>query len=428
MTNEHSGLDEAEKSPFEVLGVPLDADDRTIRREYAKLLREVRSRGDTLEIQEVQQAFEAIRDEGARIALRKTYESSDVVGRVLQEANEALFEEDFDRANALFRQLLEDAPESEQAILAFVDYQRLRERPDKAFRVAQRLLKLRPDHAIFHRLAAQLLFEVSDSERQATNRNEQRRLAIKYLRKARSLGDDSAENLVLESRILWSQDRRQLATSVLLDRLNATNELHTEELRIAVELLDLHGRSGGGHAVRDVLDRIAVLLPEDDDRRRTIAHALCGLASSLQSSKLPMAIECADTAELCLPDDSEVREFASGLRAHREELATRVEEEIRHQEVVLPASDHPNWWRRNWWLPVVGGLVLKTVFLLNSSGDSTSSPGFDPDLLKGRFIEILDSKGEVIETIPSDELTGKRLSEIMREEREWRFVQRRSER
>lgn len=61
-------------NPFEILGVPLDADDAAVRRAYARKVREHPPESDAEGFQRIAEAFEAIRTAEARAALRSTLE------------------------------------------------------------------------------------------------------------------------------------------------------------------------------------------------------------------------------------------------------------------------------------------------------------------------------------------------------------------
>ena len=74
-------------TPFEVLGVPLDADGRAVRRAFADKLREARGSGDADAVRRVQDAFEAIRDDLPREQLRRYSENEARLGPLLLEAD-----------------------------------------------------------------------------------------------------------------------------------------------------------------------------------------------------------------------------------------------------------------------------------------------------------------------------------------------------
>lgn len=377
------------ESPFEILGVPLDADDRVIRASYAKKLREARATNDPDALQRIQHAFEAIRDEEARIRLVTQRHMAEKVDPLLQQAVSAANAGDFNTANLRFRELFQAAPESELALLAFHRYQTFRGRHSQAFKAVQRLVKLAPGNLRYWRLGAETLFKVAQEDERAETAGERLQLALKHVQRAATLGDDSAAAAILESRIQWASGRRQLATKLLVDRLRTSGEMRTEELKIAIELLRLHGESGGGWAFRESLDIIATLLPESEERRRTIGLALCQLGAEFASTSVPRALACAELAEICCPQEPRVQELIEDLTSHQEELADWTEEAIQERQLVLPEPDTGSGFLQGWWCYVVLALVVKfCIFNMRSCGDDQSD-SFD----------IWDGRGGVIEKV-----------------------------
>ncbi len=327
------------ENPFDVLDLSLETDDRAVRKSYARKIREARAAGDPDSIQRVQQAFESIRDEEARRRLRRQLAGRARVEPLVDEARAAADAGDFNQANILFRRLLEEAPENENALLAYHAYQCSRERYDRAAKAARVLTRIAPGEAAHWRLCAETLFCLATESETDETCEERARFALKYVRRARELGDDCVEVSILESRILWVQGRRQLATNILRERLDASGELRTEELQAGIELLRLHGGGGNRLVFNDTLDTIAGLLPECEDRRRTIAVSLCDLASEMSEDSLPLSIACVELAEICRPTDPDIVEFATSLRESQGSLTEDIAEKVSTGQVELPEAD-----------------------------------------------------------------------------------------
>ena len=376
-------------NPFEVLGVPLEADDRIVRKQYALKLREARASGDAQSMQTVQSAFEAISDEDARRRQIDRLQSSGNVEPLLAAATEAAMAGDLNQANARFRQIFQEAPESEVALSAYLDYQIWREKYSQAYRACRKLTALAPNNADYWRQTAWVLFLNAMSDHSDIEAKLQ--LALKSVRKAAELGDPSAERDIVEARILWSQDRRQLATKLLRRRLEAAGEIRTAELEVALELLRLH-KTTGGFAFRQTLDKIAVMLPTSEERCETIGYALCGMAAELEGNYPARAIECVELAEICCPSDPTVEQFSHELKGSQGELADEVESEL-IGGARLPKPDlAPSWWFPwcNWIFIIIA--IKFCFFALRECSRQRPAK-----------LHIIDENGKVIDTIDSDD-------------------------
>src|SRR5688572_6429169 len=98
------------RNPFQILGVPLDADGRAVRRAFAEKLREARSSGDSDATRSVQDAFAAIRDDRPREEARRFWENESRIRPFLLEAEAALETGEVEKALRALHEVLAILP------------------------------------------------------------------------------------------------------------------------------------------------------------------------------------------------------------------------------------------------------------------------------------------------------------------------------
>lgn len=412
---------DADANPFAVLGVSPDVDDASVRKSYARLLREARAAADDAAAERIQKAYESIRDPEPRARLRRLLEEGDKHQAPLEAARLLIAAGNLREARNALRAILTGSPRNEQVLMELVHVECGLEKFDTAVATSRKLLECAPGNPDYWVLRARALASHAETLARPAHRDEHLKNALKHVRKAKDLGDQSASTQVLESDLLRATGRELAASKLLKSRLNEAAELKSDELEMALALLRQHASQSHGRGFQDAIDALAQALPEAEERRRTVAHALCRLAADLLPVRPAAGIKCVELAEVCSPEDATVQSLVQACEQHKGRLEHRAE-----RMAVAAASEvgqrlesanrGVGWW--TWWGATSGwgshwGTWLITFLLLkatvlglmrNCGRDKPPAPAgviVDDD---GKITHVIDAKGR---QVPIEELEAK---------------------
>jgi tetratricopeptide (TPR) repeat protein len=147
-------MSDEKRDPYEVLGVPRDADPRTVKAAYFALVREFPPETHPAEFQELRDAYEVLSDPDRREQLDASHDAVAGLGAeeaaLLQEAHHAFARDDVEGGLTMLRRLIEDHPDllvaREQLGIAYL---RTRAFPDAA-QVWTALTHREPKNASYH--------------------------------------------------------------------------------------------------------------------------------------------------------------------------------------------------------------------------------------------------------------------------------------
>jgi tetratricopeptide (TPR) repeat protein len=273
------------------------------------------------------------------------------------------------------------------------------EKFDSAVSTSRRLIECAAENPAYWVLRARVLASHAETLTNAGHQEQQLKAALKHVRKAKELGDHSASTQVLESDLLLATGRQLAASKLLKDRLKEAAELKSDELEMALALLRQHASRSHGRGFQEAIDALAQALPEAEDRRRTVAHALCRLAADLLPVRPASGIKCVDLAEVCSPGDPTVLRMVQACAEHKDRLEQRAEtiavaaaSEV--GERLERANRDDGWW--SWsgphWIRWVIVILLSKSMVLG-----LWNCGRDPPLPAGNV--VLDEDGNVTHVI-----------------------------
>jgi tetratricopeptide (TPR) repeat protein len=402
-------MSESSHDPFEVLGVKLEADDADVRRAYALRIREARASGDADRADRVQQAFEAIRDEENRRRVRTSLEGAGELAPLLAQAAQRLDSGELGGAREAFREILRASPRNEAALLGLAKAEFELGRHEAAATVVRRLIEVAPSDPRGWEFRAFLLFQAAASATEHGRAQDLLQTSLRHVRRAKELGDQRAAAVILESDILCAQGREMAAFQPLLSRLAQADEMRSDQLEVAVALLERAGARGHQRIFRDTLDAIARLFPPEPERRRTVAHALCAVARGLAGERPQYGIECAEFLELNAGDDPEVRALLDDVQRRKAHAEAHVERLIQAQAPLMAqqaeraASSSPRGGffavYRTW---ILGVIIFKLALFVSvfRTGCRDGQPAGVPRNVvvdqDGKVTHVIDSRGRKI--------------------------------
>ncbi len=347
--HEDSTAPDAPKDPFAILGVELDASDQDVRRAYAQAIRTARASGDAEAAQRVQWAFEAIRDPKGRGQWREHLRQRSQHAVLFERVDEALEAGDLARAFDQVRTILEISPDLERALsLAYAlsrDLGHIEEATIFAKRLAQVNRGNRHHIGRFARaLAARALVARDDAQYRGLLDK-----ALHFAKKARDLGEDPAPNALFRSQLLWRLERQDEAREVLESALESADDLRSAELELFLALVRVDMMARDLRGVCGTLKRMDSMLPEDPDRRLTIAKAVVELLVEALPVYPKAAEYCAKLAVRCVPDEPYPRELLAGARQAAEVCRQREAETARANAAAdrAHAAAERRRWRHN---------------------------------------------------------------------------------
>ena len=296
-------------NPFEVLAVGTDADDRDVRRAYAKKIREARVSGDNELIERVQTAFESIRDEEQRAKIKTVVSEEDKIRPLFDRAHELIEKDDLRGARDKMLQVLELVPSLEAALMQIISLEMGLGNYENAQRYAARLVSEHPENvghlAVAAKIAATRAEMITDND---AKRTELFNKALKACRRARERGDDSGSNLVFESQMLWNLGDIGSATSVLRTRLRDARELKSNELFLFLALLRIHVMNDDKAGFQQTAEQMVALMPKPDEpkareRCESVGGTVYEFAVELIDVRPLFAIECARLTAKFTPEN-----------------------------------------------------------------------------------------------------------------------------
>src|SRR5688572_25593827 len=200
-------------NPFQILGVPLDADGRAVRRAFAEKLREARSSGDTDATRSVQDAFAAIRDDRPREEARRFWENEPRIRPFILEAEAALERGDAEKARSALRQVLVILPDFVPVLLRLAAIAAATSDVDAGFELYGKLtvaLPQDPEAAFeFSRVCVAKAEGTDPGDGQS--KNDLLEKALRSAGLARELGKDETICRILEASILRRLGRKEEA-------------------------------------------------------------------------------------------------------------------------------------------------------------------------------------------------------------------------
>jgi tetratricopeptide (TPR) repeat protein len=312
--------DGAARNPFEVLGLELSADDREVRSAYARKLREARLAGGQDLVQEIQDAFIALRDAEKRGQIRQFLEKQAAVDPHLAAGRKRLEEGEPEEALVHLRKALEVLPGQEGLLRTVAEIELSLRQLDAAAEHAGKLIEASP-HDPGHRA---LLAVVLGSKAQFTSESVVRigkwRAALQAVRKAQELGGGAAPLTILESQLLWNLEEFPGAEGVLQKALGPVTEIKSAELGLFLALLRIQCLSRQGKAVGRTLQRIGSLLPEDPARRASIGGEIQELAEEMALNHPAEAKACLELAAQACPEDPTIGMALAACDLRQEEI------------------------------------------------------------------------------------------------------------
>jgi hypothetical protein len=144
-----------------------------------------------------------------------------------------------------------------------------------------------------------------------------------------------------------------------------------------------------GRKFQEALDSIARAIPDDPEKRRTMARGLCGVAGDLLAGLRPSAaLECARLAEICTPGDPGVERLIAACEKHQGRIEKKLE------AVAMTVIDETNRHaasQRRWgaflaaWRTWIIAIVLIKFFAFGMRGCFHSSRDTPPGLGETRI-------------------------------------------
>ncbi len=305
--------------PFEVLGVPLDADDREVRQAYAAKLREAKAGGDMDLVSEVQRAFEILRDENARRTARAVAEKEAELKRVLGAVDEALQNGETEAAVASLQRALELVPDYPPAVSLLLQIEGSRGNHAAAAELAERLVQANPQDHSKWKLLAWIHCERATNAASPGVRRLAFEQALLAIRNAQDLGSRERETVLLDAQILWGLSKGTEALQLVEKLAGEIAEFRPADMEVLFFLLRGYAAEGNRVQFLATVKRTAGLLPPDGETRATALEGLVGLCESMPPGLGDLKADFARFLETLLPGDSRINGIViAALKEHQD--------------------------------------------------------------------------------------------------------------
>ncbi|MEW5743234.1 MAG: tetratricopeptide repeat protein [Myxococcota bacterium] len=260
------------RSPFEILGVPPDVDDATLKRAYFTKVREHPPERDPAGFQEVRAAFEALRDPHHRQALAEQLGSAalpEALEALLAQAEKAEAARDLHTAIDRLREAVEEFPDAPLARAELARKLAAVQRTPEAIAVASQLARLRPDDVAAHVLLAQLHMSTYEYEP-----------ARAALAAARACGPTDRRPLFVEALMNAQMERWDEALATLDRALALPGERFVSNGEIIGRRVMIQLQRGVPEALEAEVERVttSAASPEEKERAASILSFLSAFA------------------------------------------------------------------------------------------------------------------------------------------------------
>lgn len=385
-----SSDEKASKNPFEVLELDLECDNRDVRAAFAEKIREARTSGDTDQIRAVQAAFEALRDEDHRRQLVGVVKNDAKVRELSTKAEKELEDGNVEGALHHYREMLQIVPDLEVALGRVTDLEAMLGRFEAAEAVARKLVEVAPATGKYRILFARVLMARAEQSEDRTSRDTNLKQAMAAIEKAKELGADSEDTILLDSQILYGLGRKQEARSLLEESLEGIQDFKSREITLLLALLRFDAVENKATGFRKSMHRLAAHLPESEERRGSIARELCALAQDLMEPHPQEALCALELADQCCPQHPAVMELMAIAKfqidkRHRQKRAGHATR--RRRRVAISSAPPPpprprkthsgGGWAK--WVAIVLAVKVSVVAIRAIHKATTKSPSAGPN-------------------------------------------------
>lgn len=269
-----------EGTPFDVLGVPFDVDDATLKRAYFRKVREHPPETQPAEFQKVHEAFEVLRDPERRRAIAEELQKGALPAELealLAEVDDALRKKDHPAAVSALRKTLERFPAFERARILLARELAAMQRSGEALEHVKVLCEQHP-HAVEPLL---LMAEIQiDAFEYAPARA--------TLRTAMRLAPEDRRPVMLEARMLSQMERYDEALEVLGIALKRPDRRFISDAEIIGHRVLMQTERGHHSAMQEEVERIVAAAGTDTENRKSAAGLLVQLAGVVLGRGRPL--------------------------------------------------------------------------------------------------------------------------------------------
>lgn len=242
---------------YELLNVPLSADDQEIKRAWARMVRLHPPDSDPEMNQRLNEAKGTLLDKVARADYNAQLQFGDEIEVLFEQGHSAMREENYEAAISHFKEILALHPKSFAARnllgLAF-HYQ---ENYKDAVRQFERLTSEAPNSALYAANFGHVLKEIEGRKGDAE----------RWFKKAVELESFNAEHHLSLARLYTSENRFDDAEAAIESAVAADGQTDIGDIDALMELTFVYLLSGQKQKIPNVADRVASILPDDEEAK-----------------------------------------------------------------------------------------------------------------------------------------------------------------
>ena len=266
---------------YDVLQISEDADESTIKRAWARLVRQYPPDKDPEGNRRLNEAKTTLLDTRARADYDAELKYGDEINALFEEGQEAMEEEDYVKAVAAFKEVLALHPDSlharNQLSLAYA-YQ---ERYAEAVQQLKRLVEKAPESALYAANLGRIYMEWSESDEHNTLPFQIEHQAEIWFKKATELESYNSGHHIALARLYIKQNRYAEAEAALENAISADGKVDTDDIDTLMELTWVYLFSNQKHRIAEVAERIRLIIQDEPDANEYALHQFVRMAVNL---------------------------------------------------------------------------------------------------------------------------------------------------
>lgn len=316
---------------YELLEVPSTADEQTIKRAWARMVRLHPPDKDPETNQRLNEAKQTLLDSVARADYDAQQNFGDEIDELFEVANECMMEEDYYEAIRNYKEILALHPKSFAARNMLALAYAYDEDYAEATRQFDRLTSEAPSSALYAANYGHIL-------RRIGNRNADAEI---WFRRAIDLESFNAEHHLSLARLYLSEDRYAEAESAVESAVAADGQTDIGDIDALMELTWVYLLSKQQERIPSVAERIAGILPDDPEARKYASFKFLRTAVELieEYRSFPNAEFFIKAARRIDNDFGDAREYIEQLELHvrADREARQMKDDTSVHPEVIPA-------------------------------------------------------------------------------------------
>lgn len=256
---------------YELLGVSFEADEQSIKRAWARLVRLHPPDKEPDTNQKLNEARKTLSDPTARADYDAQLQFGNEIANLFESANESMSREDYTSAISNLKEILAFHPKSFSARNFLALAYAYKEDYASSFQQYERLTSEAPDSSLYAANFGHVLFRIGGRNRDAE----------KWFKKAILLEEFNAQHHLALARLYISEKRFQDAEDAIEAAVLADGQTDIGDIDALMELTWVYLLSDQADRVPGIADRIAQILPDDPEARSYAAFKFLRTAGEL---------------------------------------------------------------------------------------------------------------------------------------------------